>query len=223
MATPKFKAGDNVKILNGSGIGGIAFVAGMEALSGRIDEVSEVDVVAENRVFYRLKNTKYWWHESILELVKDEHENKIVITTDGTTTRAVWYDGRKPIKESKVVCYKEDTFDFAIGAKLVFDRLMQMDTEAKTKKALKPLNTRIFVLDGDEIFKTGHIYAIKDGRMETSIGTYPMNGKLYCMEDVVKYFTPMCLRKKEDMYNSKGEDLSVYDFRHQINVREVEG
>lgn len=223
MATSKFKVGDNVKILNGSGIGGITFVAGMAALSGRIDEVSEVDVVAEGRVFYRLKNTPYWWHESILELVKDESENKIVITTDGTTTRAVWYDGRKPIKEVKAVCCKEDTFNFDTGARLAFGKLMQMNTKAEAKKALKPLNTRIFVLDGDKMFKTGHIYAIKDGKMDTSIGMYPVNGRFYCMEDVVKYFTPMCRRKKEDMYNSKGEDLSVYDFRHQINVREVEG
>lgn len=56
-----------------------------------------------------------------LELV--ESERKIVITTDGKTTIAKLYDGRKTIREAKSVCSDADTFDFNIGAFLAVERL----------------------------------------------------------------------------------------------------
>lgn len=48
---------------------------------------------------------------------------KIVITTDGKTTTAVLYDGKKRIKDAKAVCAPTDKFDFNYGASLALDRL----------------------------------------------------------------------------------------------------
>lgn len=52
-----------------------------------------------------------------------ESERKIVITTDGKTTTAKLYDGRKTIREAKAVCSDADTFDFNIGAGIALARL----------------------------------------------------------------------------------------------------
>lgn len=57
-----------------------------------------------------------------LEPVK-KPERKIVITTDGKTTTAKLYDGRKTIREAKAVCSDSDTFDFNLGAGIALARL----------------------------------------------------------------------------------------------------
>lgn len=57
-----------------------------------------------------------------LEHIK-KPECKIVITTDGKTTTAKLYDGRKTIREAKAVCSDSDTFDFNIGAGIALARL----------------------------------------------------------------------------------------------------
>ena len=49
---------------------------------------------------------------------------KILITTDGTTTTARLYDGKKVTKSAEAKCSPDDKFDFGTGAKLAFERLM---------------------------------------------------------------------------------------------------
>lgn len=68
------------------------------------------------------------WYD--FEVVNDQ---KIVITTDGKETLARLYDGEKVILSATAKCNPDDTFDFATGAKLAFERLM----EAGKKKAPK--------------------------------------------------------------------------------------
>lgn len=98
MGNPKFNIGDKVKTHSerGRGVNGVAYVSSMEEYSGVIARVEDINGTNDNGVekwFYRLKNTPFYWHESLLEAVKNE--NKIVITTDGTITRAAMYDGHK--------------------------------------------------------------------------------------------------------------------------------
>ena len=166
------------------------------------------------------RNTPFYWHESLLEAVKNE--SKVVITTDGTTTRAAMYDGHKLIREAKAICSKDDTFDFETGAKIAFERLTAKPAvKSKPKKELKPLNTKIFVLDGDDILKSSHIYEVKNGKIRAFIGSYPTKGTLYNMTDVVNYLKPSSHRNGEEKYDSNGVKLSEYDNRKQITVMEV--
>ena len=64
-----------------------------------------------------------------LFLSADEWEkitpSKIVITSDGKTTLARLYDGNRVIRRAEAKCSPEDTYDFATGAGLAYDRLMQ--------------------------------------------------------------------------------------------------
>ena len=141
-------------------------------------------------------------------------------TTDGTTTRAALYDGHKLIREAKAICSKDDTFDFGTGAKIAFERLTAKPAEPK--KDLKPLNTKIFVLDGDGAFETSHIYEIKDGKIIDNEGwRYPFEGTLYNMNDVVNYLKPLNRRSGEEKYDSNGKELSEYSSKKQITVMEV--
>lgn len=54
---------------------------------------------------------------------------KIVITTDGKTTTAKLYDGKKFVKAAKAKCSPDDVFDFNVGALLSVGRLAKADCE----------------------------------------------------------------------------------------------
>lgn len=54
---------------------------------------------------------------------------KIVITTDGKTTTAKLYDGKKFVKAAKAKCSPDDVFDFNVGALLSVGRLVKADCE----------------------------------------------------------------------------------------------
>lgn len=56
---------------------------------------------------------------------------KVVITTDGKTTTAKMYEGKKVLKTAKSQCSPEDTFDFAVGAKLALERVTEKEPKFK--------------------------------------------------------------------------------------------
>lgn len=217
MVNPKFKIGDKVKTHSGRGVANIAYVQGMDTYCGETAIISNViKSCAGTRIFYELMGIPYNWHESLLEAVKNE--NKIVITTDGATTRAALYDGHKLIREAKAICSKEDAFKFETGAKIAFERLTAKPAEPKPKKELKPLNTKVFIIDGYDDFKSGHIYEIKDGKIIDNDGwKFPLDGIFYNMNDVQEYFNGSYSTK----YNAVGEALNGYSTVKQIKVMEV--
>ena len=58
------------------------------------------------------------------------------------------------------------------------------------EEAQKLYNGKIIFTKGDEMFKTGHIYEVKDGRIKTvEYGQLPMREPLKDIEDVKDYFT----------------------------------
>lgn len=220
MSKAKFKVGDTVRILDGKGIEGYTggYNGLMREICGEIRKIREVTARGENgeKPCYYLENTQFLWDERGLERV--DEKRKIVITTDGKTTRAALYDGHKLIRESKAICSEEDTFDFEAGAKIAFERLTAKPAEPKPKKALKPLNTKIFVVDGYSDIKSGHIYEIKDGKIICDNGwKYPICGSLYSMDDVHKYFNG----KSDSKYNSVGEGLDGFSAKKRVAVMEV--
>lgn len=54
-----------------------------------------------------------------------ECNQKIVITSDGTTTLARLYEGKNVVKTAEAKCCPNDEFDFQTGAKLAIDRLLE--------------------------------------------------------------------------------------------------
>lgn len=64
--------------------------------------------------------------------------NKILITSDGKTTLARLYDGEKVIRTAEAKCSPRDTYDFATGANLAYDRLMRPAEPKKPAADDKP-------------------------------------------------------------------------------------
>lgn len=179
--------------------------------------------------------------ESLNETIVIYSKEREVIALDKAT-------GDKAIAR----CNPADEFDFHIGAKLAFDRLMSGNKEnitvedmrkrlksycrsrscsgcklksptcrcgngvhfmTKDKagnytmsdreiedafniifgKAPKLYNGKIVFTKGDSIFETGHIYEVKDGRINTDqFGRVPTKEPLKDIEDVKDYFTGNC-------------------------------
>lgn len=95
-------------------------------------------------------------------------------------------------------CGSKDTFDFATGAKIAFERLLGDPKPAKPEKT--PLNVKIVFTKGDRTFKTGHIYEVKDGNLNIDGFLCPSGEcenftKFYSIEELEDYFKPYCERK----------------------------
>ena len=117
----------------------------------------EVTILADNCFgMYRIKedNGEYHWTDEMFSGLAASLP-KVVITTDGETTTAKMYEGKKVLKTAKTQCSPEDTFDFAVGAKIAFDRLM------------KNVEMNIKVICINDVprsdFTKGKIYTVKNG------------------------------------------------------------
>lgn len=71
---------------------------------------------------YTMVNGDGWIFSA--DTFKKNNNQKIVITTDGTETLARLYEGDKVVKKATAKRSPDDTFDFNVGAKLAFERLM---------------------------------------------------------------------------------------------------
>ena len=121
----KFKVGDKVEILDGSKIPNYAggFSIFMRDYIGKTATISKIHRSRLSNTYYELIEVGCVWDERGLKLVTD-HDEKIVITTDGKTTTAKKYDGKTVVKTAVAKCSPDDKFDFDTGAKIAFDRLI---------------------------------------------------------------------------------------------------
>ena len=123
----KFKVGDKVRILDGSNIENYA--GGWTKKMGRyVGEVYKVANVAHynsisNMYEYELEGVGYVWDERGLE--RCGNETIVIYRKDNEVIALDKRTGKKAIAK----CSPEDTFDFNIGAKLAFERLMNSNKE----------------------------------------------------------------------------------------------
>lgn len=155
----KFKVGDKVRILDGSKIenytGCWNSVGAMNSYIGTIQTIRSIDKVWSNgRVSYRMEDIKFTWDERGLELA--DSAQKIVITTDGKTTKARLYNDKQFIRQAVARCAPDDTFSFSFGAALALSRLNSDIADAK-RTAFK--EAKSFDWDG---FKAGRFSVITD-------------------------------------------------------------
>lgn len=92
------------------------------------------------------------------------YHDKIVITTDGKTTTATHYDGKRVIRKEIARCNPDDKFDFLTGAEIAFDRLT--GREETKKRDLRELLTPGVFGKSDrygEFVVIGNVMTFKDG------------------------------------------------------------
>lgn len=195
----KFKVGDRVRVIrqfayNTYIIGKIGTIR-IIANNGEIG--IEFDEYIHGHDLHVLGKCKYGygWYcpDDILEPVHDN--SKIVITTDGKTTTAKMYDGKKFIKSAKAVCSPDDEFNFERGAGIAISRLFEWEfvPDDEVKETL--LNTKICIIEGDEHLKTGHIYEIVDGEFQCDVigngtsSTFPIGFRFRSIDEVEMYLS----------------------------------
>lgn len=165
----KFKKGDKVRILDGSKID--SYTGGwyrrMQKFVGKTAAVEDTVIYPGNRIGYCLKESSCIWDERGLELVKPEtiviyRKDNEVIALDKTT-------GKKGIAK----CCPEDTFDFMVGAKLAFDRLLGNE-EKKEPEQQKDKFCQEFKKGKTYVFRKDIYYA--SGGMQSFTWVNTCNG-----------------------------------------------
>ena len=120
----KFKVGDKVMILDGSKIENYAggWTKKMGRYVGEVHEVSNVMHLSSDSS-YILEGVSYVWDERWLE--RCGNETIVIYRKDNEVIALDKRTGNKAIAK----CSPEDKFDFDIGAKLAFERLMNSNKE----------------------------------------------------------------------------------------------
>ena len=96
----------------------------------------------------------YWVKDSNLEPLEPKNET-IVIYRDGDKVIAL---DKRTNKKATTRCHPDDTFDFEVGAKIAFERLLG-------KEEPKLYNGKFVVIDKRAAsYTNGKIYEVKDGR-----------------------------------------------------------
>lgn len=168
----KFKVGDRVRVIKD-------FDGAKKGMVGTIAVVDNPEAYNEKTIGVKFDKKfcgghtleggcefgyGHWVFPDCIELISG---NKIVITADGATTTARFYDGKKVIKAAKAECSPEDEFDFKIGAKIAFDRLV--DNEIKNPR--KYYNGKVIFSENTGDFKEGVPYVFRsNGDVEDFFG-----------------------------------------------------
>lgn len=106
---------------------------------GKVYDVVDNTIKSDGGFLY---DNKKGSPESIIAWLSDWYtfervgDEKIVITTDGAETLARLFDGNKVVKTATAKCSPADTFDFATGAEIAFNRLMGVKAVKEEKKPL---------------------------------------------------------------------------------------
>ena len=129
----KFKKGDRVRILNGSKINDYAgcWVGDMKKYVGKIATVERGETFALKTKYFLTDCGGYCWDERGLELVTNE---SIVIYRNGDEVIAL---DKNTGKKGVAKCSPEDAFDFNVGAKIAFERLIDNGEVKEVKREAK--------------------------------------------------------------------------------------
>ena len=123
---------------------------------------------------------------------------KIVIISDGKATLARLYDGEKVTRSAEAKCSPADTYDFATGANLAYDRLMRPEA-ASVKPQDKP---RFKAGDKAKVIANTCVHGAEIGSIVT----------------LDKPYTPI-LRSNAPAWTIKGNDRTSYTY---ISERDLE-
>ena len=130
----KFKVGDKVRILDGSKIKN--YVGGwykfMEGYVDTITTISSVYRTRSGKIGYRCRDAWGYIFDG-RGLERCENETIVIYKKDNEVIALDKRKGKKAIAK----CSPEDTFDFNIGAKLAFDRLMNGNKESITVEGMR--------------------------------------------------------------------------------------
>lgn len=160
MGNPKFKVGDIVEVLDGGKIkhytGGWGY--GVKRHVGEIRKIRDIVIFPDDRVAYRLDDLFVIFDERGLKKVKHKNESIVIYRKDNEVVALNKATG----ETATARCNPVDTFDFNIGAKLAFERLMDTKEPVKQEKR-KPYNGKVVCISTSPglAYTVGKIYEFK--------------------------------------------------------------
>ncbi len=170
----KFKVGDTVRIMDGSKAKHYAggWVGEMEKYVGREAVISRFSSFDDQAV--RLEGI-FWTFD--VRYLEPAHP-KIVITTDGKTTCARYYTGKRVIYEALAKCHPSDKFEFDVGAHVAMHRLLEQIGSSQLDDDLSqyvqpPFNGKIVCVEAPSYngrWEKGRIYEVNGGVLHDRAG-----------------------------------------------------
>lgn len=217
----KYKVGDKVKVrsnltageryANEGELKACCCTEGMRIYRGK--EATIKRIVFGNRYQLDIDNCTWCWVDEMLEHAV---MRKIVITTDGTETLARLYENGKVVKSATAKCAPEDEFDFNIGARLAFDRLVgEEKTAEKWRVVHRPARVGDYIrLKGINFTfnRVGDILKVADVTkhfVDVKACDHPRDTDAksdylwHYLHDLYEVIEPCTAEKKEEYYNGK--------------------
>ena len=179
-----------------------------------------------------------WWINGLTHAEKRSViASKVVITADGEETLARLYEGGKVVASAKATCSREDEFNFNIGARLAFDRLIGEEKTAEEWRVVhRPARVGEYIRLKESYFSFNNVGDILKvaGADENCVSVkacdHPRDTNSHSdylwhyAHGLYEVIEPCTAVKKEEYYNGKavcisnrhlGGDLTVgkiYDF-----------
>ena len=150
--------------------------------------------------FYEDNGRYAFPEESLVRLIDFPCESKrIVILQDGTTTRAIEYEGRRKVKEAMAKLHPSDEYRWATGRDLALNRLIYGTDYHPSEVALpeeeKTLyNGKVVCVDhngnNQDAYTIGRIYQFRDGSIINDIGDevpYYKENKVHSFDEWARF------------------------------------
>lgn len=154
MGKRKFKVGDKVIFLDGSKLKhGNWMVSSMKQYVGKIGVIDGVASCYENWCSYAVKGGgDYCWPDTFLKKVP---ETIVIYRKDDKTVVAI---DKSTGKEAVAKCNPEDEFDFNVGAKIAFERLVGDKKEDKKEDSAIKVGDIVKVVDWGCCYSTNYAW-----------------------------------------------------------------
>lgn len=191
----KFKVGDTVRIMDGSKAKHYAggWVGDMEKYVGKEAVISRFSLFDDRAVRFE---GIYWTFD--VRYLEPVHP-KIVITTDGKTTCARYYTGKRVCAEAVAKCHPSDKFQFDVGAHVAMQRLLDQIGSSQFDDDLfqyvePPFNGKIVCIEAPlhhGRWEKGKIYEVNGGVLHDRAGNIVGSHTVSSIQEINELAAPL--------------------------------
>jgi hypothetical protein len=137
MRKPKFKVGDKVRLLDGSGIPNYSgiFTSGMKPFVGTTSVINDIVYDNYKNVFrYHVEGNGYWWDERGVELAPKPDWKVLILPVDDEVTEGRLIVDGKTVKTAKTKKSKEDEYNIEEACAVITERLFDKESPKPTEE-----------------------------------------------------------------------------------------
>lgn len=132
MRKPKFKVGDKIKLLDGSGIPNYSgmFSPGMNLFVGTTSVINDIVYDKYKNVFrYYVDSNEYCWDERGVELAPKADWKVLIVPVNDEVTEGKLIVDDKTVKTVETKKSKDDEYDIGTACEVILERLFDKATD----------------------------------------------------------------------------------------------